>query len=59
VKFGMGDLYTVLLNICEFCENWCSEINTLSKAVHIFFIFHWICKKFGASASHKNLLNGY
>jgi hypothetical protein len=43
---------------CEFCKNWCSVINTIFKAVHIVFIFHWICKKFGASDSHKNLLSG-
>jgi hypothetical protein len=29
VKFGMGDLYAMLLNICEFCENWFSEISIL------------------------------
>jgi hypothetical protein len=58
VKFGMGDLYTMLLNMCEFCENLCSEINTLFKAVHIFYIFRWICKKFAASDSHKNILSG-
>jgi hypothetical protein len=47
----------MLLNSCEFCENWCSEIGTLFKAVNIFCIFHWICEKFGARDSHKNVLS--